>query len=126
MLVALGARRPYRWAPGSIQKTELNAYGVGHLAHDAAKRVHFAYEVPLGNSTDSRIAGHLRDQINIQRVKGCLQAHARAGDCGLASSVSSSDYDDLELLRELHGTSILQADVGRAPVSDKCVQISQF
>ena len=126
MLIALSARGPYGGPSGSVEQPKLDSDRIRDLAHDSAERVHFAHQMSFGNSTDSRIAGHLRDEINIQRVKGCLQAHARAGDCGLASSVSSSDYDDLELLRELHGTSILQADVGRAPMSDKCVLISQF
>ena len=124
--VALSARRPYCGPSGSVEQPKLDSDRVGHLAHDAAKRVHFAYEVPLGNSTDSRIAGHLGDEINIQRVKGCLQPHARTGHRGLAAGVAGSDYDDLELFRELHGTSILQSDVGRTLLSDKWVQISKF
>jgi hypothetical protein len=49
----------------------------------------------------------LSDQIDIERVESGLEAHAGAGDGGLATRVSGADYDDVELFRKLHDLSIL-------------------
>src|SRR5205085_858478 len=70
--------------------------------HDAAEGVNFPDQMAFCNSTEGRIAGHLRDQVNIQRVKRSLQAHARAGDGRLAAGMSCSDDYDVELFSELH------------------------
>ena len=59
LLVALRARRPHGRAAGGVEQAELDADRVGDLAHDAAERIHFADQVPLGNSPDRGIAGHL-------------------------------------------------------------------
>src|SRR6185437_9783240 len=48
------------------------------------------------------IAGHLCDQVDVQRVERGLQAHACAGNRGLAAGMPGSDYNYVELFRELH------------------------
>jgi hypothetical protein len=55
----------------------------------------------LRDSADSRIAGHLRDEIDVERVESGLQAHACACHRSFASGVSGADYDDVELFGEL-------------------------
>src|SRR6266536_206128 len=109
-----------------MQQTKLDSNCIRNFAHDATERVHFADEVAFGDTTDGWVARHLRDEIYVQRVQSCFQAHAGAGDGGLTAGMPGSDYHDLELFGELHGTSILQARVGRTLLSDKCVQISKF
>ena len=104
LLVALRARRPHRRAARGVQQAELDADRVGDFAHDAAQRVHFADQVSLGNAADGRIAGHLRDEIDVQGVERGLQAHAGRGHGGFASGVSGADHDYIELFGEVgHG-----------------------
>src|SRR4029077_16169190 len=102
LLVALGARRPDGGTAGGVQQAELNADGVGDFAHNAAEGVDFADQVALGDATDGRIAGHLCDEVDVQGVESSPQAHAGGGHGGLASGVSSTDDDDVELFGELH------------------------
>jgi hypothetical protein len=65
LLVALCSRRPHRRPARGVQEAEPNADGIGHLAHDAAQRVHFAHQVSFGNAADRGIARHLRDKIDV-------------------------------------------------------------
>src|SRR5581483_5528719 len=102
LLVALGAGGPDSWAARSVQQAKLDADGIGNLAHDSAERIDFAYEMPFRDSAHGGIAGHLRDQIDVQSVERRLQAHARASDSGLAAGMTGSDDNDVELFGELH------------------------
>jgi phosphoribosylamine--glycine ligase len=52
--------------------------------------------MPLGDAADGRIARHLRNQVNIHGDHGRAKADAGAGACGLATSVPSADYDNVE------------------------------
>jgi hypothetical protein len=101
-LVALGARRPDRGAARSIEQAELDPYGVGYLAHDSAERVDLANEMALGDTADGGVAGHLRDEVEIQREERCAQAHARGGDGGFAAGVPCADHDYFVLFRVCH------------------------
>ena len=91
----------------------MNSDRVGDFAHDAAEGVNFPDQMAFCNSTDGRITGHLRDQVNIQRVKRGLQAHARARDSGLAAGMSCSDDYDVELFGELHPHLFYRAKLKR-------------
>jgi hypothetical protein len=55
----------------------------------------------LGDPAHGRVAGHLRDQVNIQGEQGGLQPHAGSRHCGLATGVSGADHDDIVLFSEL-------------------------
>ncbi len=101
----MGARRPDGRAARSIQQAELDADRVGDFAHDAAEGVDFADQMSLGDAADGGIAGHLRDQVDVQRVERGLQAHAGRGHGGFASGMSGADHDYVELFGELHGSS---------------------
>ena len=102
MLVALGARGPDGGAAGGVEQAELDADGVGDFAHDAAEGVDFADQMAFGDAADGGIAGHLRDQVDIERVEGGLQAHAGGGHGGFASGVAGADDHHVELFGERH------------------------
>jgi hypothetical protein len=48
----------------------LNCDNIGPLTHQTAQRVNLANEVSFGNATNRRIAGHLRNQIQIHGNHG--------------------------------------------------------
>ena len=102
MLVALGAGRPDGWSTRSIEQAKLDANRVRDLAHDAAEGIDFANQMAFGNSAYGGVAGHLRDQIYVQRVEGSLQAHAGRGHGGLASGMTGANHDNVELFGEGH------------------------
>ena len=104
LLIALGAGRPDRGAARGIEKAELDADGVGDLAHDAAKGVDFADEVSFGDTADGRVAGHLGDQVDVEGVEGGSKSHARRGHGSFASGVTGAHDNNIELFGELHGS----------------------
>jgi hypothetical protein len=99
-LIGLRAGRPHGRLAAGVEQAELDAYGVDDLTHDAAQGVNFAHQVPLGDPTHSGIAGHLRDEIEIDRVKRGPQAHPRRSHGGLAAGVSRADYDYVVFFRK--------------------------
>jgi hypothetical protein len=109
-LIGLRAGRPHGRLAAGVEQAELDAYGVDDLTHDAAQGVNFAHQVPLGDPTHSGIAGHLRDEIDVQREKGGLQAHAGSSHRGLTSSVTGADHNDVEVF-----VKCLHASVARKP-----------
>ena len=102
LLVALGAGAPDGGAAGGVEQTELDADGIGDLAHDAAQGVDFADQVALGDAADGRIAAHLGDQVHIHGDEGGLEAHARRGHGGLAAGVSRAHDHHIVLFSESH------------------------
>jgi hypothetical protein len=105
LLVALGARRPDCGAPRSVEQTKLNAHRVRNLTHDAAKGIDFAHEVSFGDAAHGGVAGHLRDQIDVERVKRGLEAHACRSHGSFASGMTSADDHYIELLSEMQSFS---------------------
>ena len=102
LLVALGARAPDGGAARGVEQAELDADGVGDLAHDAAQGVDFAHQVALGHAADGRIAAHLRDQVEVHGDERGLQAHARGGHGGFAAGVAGAHHDDIVLFGKSH------------------------
>src|SRR5262249_27167408 len=76
-----------------------------------------ADEMALGDPAHGGIAGHLRDQVHVERKQGSLQTHAGRSHGGLAAGMTGADYQYVVVFRELHGfetwpdanPSILQA-----------------
>ena len=102
LLVALGARAPDGGAARGVEQPELDADGVGHLAHDAAERVDFADQMALGHAADSGVAAHLRDEVQVHGDEGGLEAHARRSHGCLASGVSRAHHGDVVLFHKSH------------------------
>jgi hypothetical protein len=97
LLVALGAGRPDGGPSGGIEEAELDAYGVGDFAHDSAEGVDFADEMAFGDTSDSGVAGHLRDEVEVEREERGAEAHAGGGHSGFAASMAGA-YDDYVVL----------------------------
>lgn len=103
LLVALGAGGPDGGASGGVEESELDADGVGDLAHNAAEGVDFADEMALGDASDGGVAGHLGDEVEVEGEQCGAQAHARGGHGGFAAGVSGADDDHVVLFGEGHG-----------------------
>jgi hypothetical protein len=96
-LVALGAGAPDGGSAGGVEQAELDAAGIGDLAHDAAEGVDLADQMSLGDAADGGIAGHLRDQVEVQGEERRAQAHPRGSGSGFAASMAGTDYQYVEL-----------------------------
>ena len=108
LLIALGARTPYRRAPRCIEQAKLNAHGVGHFAHNAAQGVHLAHQVSFGNAANGRIAAHLRNQVQVHGDQRGLQPHARRSHRRLASGVTGTHHYHIVLFGKRHSIFILR------------------
>src|SRR5437660_908113 len=76
LFIALGAGRPYGRAARSVEQAELDADGISDFAHDAAQSIDLADKMSLGDATDSGVAGHLGNEVDIESIEGGFQAHA--------------------------------------------------
>ena len=106
-LVALGAGAPDGGAARGVEETELDAAGVGDFAHDAAEGVDFADEMAFGNAAYCGVAGHLRDEVEVEGEEGRAQAHARGGRGGFAARVAGTDDEDVKVLGEGWGVGLV-------------------
>jgi hypothetical protein len=53
--------------PRSVQEPELDTSSVDHATHNSAERIDLSNQMALRDSSDSRIARHLPDQVEIDR-----------------------------------------------------------
>ena len=102
LLVALGAGGPDGGAAGGVEQAELDADGVGDLAHDAAEGVDFADQMALGDAADGGVAAHLGDEVEVHGDEGGFEAHARGGHGGFAAGVAGADYGYIVLFGKCH------------------------
>jgi hypothetical protein len=63
--------------------------------------------VPLGNPADCRIAGHLRDEIDIHRYHRRLQSQSGTRPRRLTARVTGANYDNIILQSQNRACSIL-------------------
>jgi hypothetical protein len=54
----------------------------------------------LGDAADGGVAGHLRDEVEVEREERRAQAHARGGHGGFAAGVACADDDYVVLFGE--------------------------
>lgn len=102
MFVTLSPGRPDGRAARCVQETELDTDGISDFAHDSAESINFADQMAFGDSANSGVAGHLRDEIDIQGVEGGLEAHAGCGHGRLASGVAGADDYYVEMFVKVH------------------------
>ena len=117
--VALGPRGPDGWTAGGVEEAELDSGGVGDLAHDSAEGVDLADEMAFGDAADGGVAGHLRDEVEIEGENGGAEAHARGGHRGFAACVAGAYDYYVELFGDAHtsilsGGTLFQPDTGVA------------
>jgi hypothetical protein len=111
--VALRARAPDGGAARGVEEAELDADGIGNLAHDAAQGVNLADEVALGHAADGGVAAHLGDEVHVHGDEGGFEAHARRGHGGLAAGMAGAHHYHVVLFGERHALLLYGwADLG--------------
>ena len=90
--VHLGSRGEYCGTLGPVEHPHLDRALVCDLAHDAAQRIDFSYELALGRAADARIAGKVCKAVQRQREQYRVKAELRTRICSLAACVSRT-YD---------------------------------
>src|SRR5262249_52311368 len=93
-LVFLSSRRPNGRASAGVEKAKLNPRLVSHQPHHASQRVNFTNKMAFGDASDCRIAGHLRDEVHIHRVKRGDTTHpSRRVSCFTPGMPCPNNYD---------------------------------
>jgi hypothetical protein len=88
-----------------IQAPELNACLVCVLGHLSAEGVDLFNQVSLGKTTDSRVAAHGSNVIEVDSEEKGGVAHAGCCECGLASCMTGADHNHVVLSLVLRQTS---------------------
>jgi hypothetical protein len=101
--ISLSSRRLHRGTTGTIEQPELNSCAIYNPAHNAAERVDFSHEVSLRDSTNGGIAGHLADEIQIQRNEAGFRAQSSRGRSGLTARMAGANHYYIEDLVKRHG-----------------------
>ncbi len=105
LAVGLGSRSPDRGTLAAVEHPELDAGAVDRAPHDAIERIDLANQVPLGESPDCGIAGHLADGGPPMRKQKCPRAKARRSRRRLAAGMPAANYDDI--IGSCHGSDAL-------------------
>ena len=96
LLVCLRTRGPDRRTTAPIEQLELNTCGVDSSAHETAKRVDLANQMPLRGAADRGVARHVGNGLPRQRAESDVRAETGRGIRRLASSVPGADHDHVE------------------------------
>ena len=118
--VALSPRTPDSRPLTYVEHTELYRRGICHQSHLTSKRINLTHYLTFGDTSDSRIARHLRNLIHIHCYQTGLGTHIGAGTSGLATCVTTSDNE--HIIVKLH---ILQSISERKDNNLFCI-ISEF
>lgn len=94
-LIALHAKSPDGRTLAGVDHLELNAGAIGIPAHFTAKRIDLFDEMALGDSTNGRIAGHLRDLARIHGEQHRSRAHTSRSERRLTSGMTPAHNDDV-------------------------------
>jgi phosphomannomutase len=84
----------------TVQQTKLDAGAVNDAAHNAAESVYLSDNMAFSDPTDSRIARHLPDKVQIDRNKSRLDAQTRRGRGRLAPGMPRAYYNHIKSLVE--------------------------
>ena len=93
LAVGLGAGALHRRAFAAVQHAELDAGGIGHLAHQAVEGVDLADQMPLAEPANGRIAGHLADRGEAVGDQRRARTHASRRGRRLAAGMAAADDD---------------------------------
>src|SRR5690606_22103040 len=100
--VGLRTRGPYRRPFAGIEDVELDTAFVRGRRHGATQRVDLLDQMSLADATDGWITGHLPQRLDIVRQQQRRAPHARTGERSLGAGVTTTHYNDIENIRELH------------------------
>src|SRR5262245_16576815 len=100
LLVALRSRCPNRRTLSAIQHPELKSRHVRRLSHLATHGIDLSSQLTFRQTSDSRVAGHLADRVEIDGEEQGLTPHPCGGQGRLNSGVPGSDYDHIKFFRK--------------------------
>ena len=94
-LVGLRPRSPDCGPLPGVEHTKLDAGFVDGPGHLAPEGIDFLDQMPLSNSTDGGITGHLTDMVQVQRQHQRVEPHACGSQRGFDARMSGPDDDDV-------------------------------
>jgi hypothetical protein len=100
--ISLRPRRLNRWSARAVKQPELYSGSIDDAPHDSTESVDFSNQMSFRNSPDGWVAGHLSNEIQIERYKTRIGAETSSGRGGFASSVARSNYDYIKCFIKRH------------------------
>jgi len=92
-LVGLGTKRLHSRPLGGVEQTDLDKGAICIAPHLTAKGIDLSNELPLARPPHARVAGHLRDQVQIHGYQKGPPAHAGRRQSRLTTGMASADND---------------------------------
>ena len=90
--VALGTRTPHSRTLTYVQHTELDRGRICHKSHLTSQRINLTHNLPLSDTTNGRVARHLRNLVHVHRDQTGFGPHIGTGTSSLATSVTTPNY----------------------------------
>ena len=78
---------------------------ISRFTHRTAQCVNLLNQMPFTNTTNSRVAAHLTQRIDIVRQQQRAGARARCSQRSLCACVTTTDNDDVKAGWELYGST---------------------
>ena len=100
--VSLGAGRPYRRALAAVEHTKLDTCLVGRQRHGAAQRIDLFHQVALTDTTDSGVAAHLSQRLDVVTEQQGLHAHTRGCERSFGTGMATTDHNDVKTAGKVH------------------------
>jgi hypothetical protein len=93
--IGLHPRAAHCWPLSPVQQPEMNTCGISGAGHYTVERVNLPNKVPLAESTDRRITGHLSDLVPIHCDKNGECARPSRCSRSLRSGVTATNNDNI-------------------------------
>jgi hypothetical protein len=100
--IRLRSWRLDRRSARTIEQSKLNSGAIDDAAHNSAERIDLPHQVSFRDSTNSGIAGHLTDEIQVQRNQSGFGAETCSGRRRLTAGMAGADHDYIEYLIKRH------------------------
>ena len=100
--VGLGSWAPHRRPLAAVEHAELDGRAVGDDAHHATKRIYLPHNLSLSDTTDGRIAAHLRNLVHVMSDEQSVCSHARSSTSRFTTGMAGTNHNDVVAVT--HGT----------------------
>ena len=91
LLVTLSSRCTNTWSLSGIEHPKLDSRGVGILRHKTAEGIDLAYHVPLGQTPNGWVAGHLANGVEILGHHTNRRTYSGRSECRFNAAVACTD-----------------------------------
>src|SRR5690554_444322 len=101
--ISLGPCSTHSWAFSCIKNAKLNTGMIGGQAHGPAQCIDLLDQMALADTTDSGVARHLTQSLDVMGQQQSMTAHASSSQSGFGSRMATADDDDVKAVGVIQG-----------------------